>query len=95
MNEDGGGLLAVFEQLDYRNNKFLDVDALHSGLTKLGVDISRSETALFLDTVDDNGDRKISFMEFSRTMAECDDGKTINDPSHHLFPLFDDIRRRA
>lgn len=91
-----GGLIAIFEKLDVYNKKFLDERTLYEGLQKLGVrNISKDDVALFIETIDDNGDKQISYMEFSKQMAECDDGKTLDDPSHHLFPLFEDIRRRT
>lgn len=91
----GGGLLSVFETLDVRSTKFLEEKSLYDGLQKLNVrNITRDDVALFFETIDDNGDGKISYMEFSRHMSECDEGKTIDDPYHHLFPLFDDLRRR-
>lgn len=47
-----------------------------------------------LEIFDLNKDGKISFMEFSRNLSDCDGGKTINDKSHWAFALFEDIRRK-
>lgn len=49
---------------------------------------------MLLELLDANGDGKVSYMEFTDLVTECDGGKTIDDPHHWAFYLFEDIRRK-
>ena len=90
-----GNLLSVFEKLDVDGHKHLTNDSLFRGLKKMNIKITSEEVDMFIDSIDDNQDGKLSYMEFAKNMSDCDAGKTIDDEQHHLFPLFESIRRKA
>jgi Ca2+-binding EF-hand superfamily protein len=93
---DGGGLMAVFDKLDVNHKKFLDANSIYKGLKTLNVkNITEEEIEIFIESLDDNSDKKLSYMEFANHMVDCDDGKTLDDRDHELFPLFESIRRKA
>jgi len=81
--------------LDLDGKKHLNKDSLFRGLKKMNVKITKEEVDMFIESIDDNEDGKLSYMEFAKHMSDCDGGKTINDEQHRLFPLFESIRRKA
>ena len=48
----------------------------------MNIKITKEEVDIFIDSVDDNQDGKLSYMEFAKNMSDCDSGKTINDETH-------------
>jgi hypothetical protein len=48
-----------------------------------------------MEIFDIDRDGRVSYMEFSKNLSDCDGGKTIDDPNHWAYPLFEDIRRKV
>lgn len=91
----GGSIFKCFQVLDTERANYLTPDTLLRGLRALGLkDWSQADAQTLIDVLDDNGDGKVSYMEFTDVLSDCDGGKTIDDPHHWAFSLFEDIRRK-
>ena len=59
-------LLAVFRQFDTDNSGCLTVKNIHYAMQKLGYQVPESEIKAMVISVDENGDGKLSYEEFTK-----------------------------
>lgn len=92
----GGSLFKTFRELDTDNSNFLTANELHAGLVKLGArEFSRTDADQVLASLDENGDGKVSYIEFASLLSSWSNAMRIDDPGHWAFSVFEAIRRRV
>ena len=79
----------IFHQIDGNNNGYIEAREMEALLNRLiglskkgGARVTPAEVRAVMDRIDANGDRRIGFDEFVRTMAPLVDG--AGDPSVFL-----------
>ncbi|KAJ1484540.1 hypothetical protein T484DRAFT_1796724, partial [Baffinella frigidus] len=63
---------SAFDALDANKDGFLEAEELHSAFTEMGLGLSRSRCARYLNAMDLDGDGKVNYREFIRKVSRVD-----------------------
>ena len=80
--------------MDKDASNFIEEDELKRGLKTVGAKVSNQEFKALFEVLDENGDGKISYSEFSNRMSQFSGAKKLDDIYHWAYPIFEDIRKK-